>query len=166
MGGTIMSENFKFNSQLGKDMNSIYDKLDKKKAIKLVFHNKKTATTSGTHIISVDGKKVKSNYEFSEPKTNNIYFLFDEKFDCQYVGKKANQEGINYRLGLHLLKNETSISSSIDRICDYLNNINNRERVIYVITFKIEPSYMAESVESYFIDYFRNQNNAKWVKRK
>lgn len=99
--------------------------------------------------------------------SNNIYFLFDKDFVCQYVGKKGNNEGINYRLGLHLLKNDTKQTHScIDEVCKYLNNINNSKRIIYVITFKIEPSYMAESVESYFIDYYRKINGAKWVKRK
>lgn len=140
--------------------------LNEDNAIKLVFDNTKKATKYGTHIISVNGNIVNNDYKFSEFKSNNIYFFFDENFVCQYVGKKGNEKGISYRLGLHLLKNETTIKSSIDKICDYLNNINNHERVIYVITFRIEPSYMAEGVESYFIDYFRRKNGAKWVKRK
>ncbi|UEL48296.1 hypothetical protein [Terrisporobacter hibernicus] len=161
-----MSLYFEFNSQLQTDLKNIYMNLNKDNAIKLVFDNTKQATKSGTHIISVDGNIVKHDYKFSYSKNNNIYFLFDENFICQYVGKKGNEKGINYRLGLHLVKNETTIGSSIDKICHYLNNINNRERAIYVITFRIEPSYMAEGVESYFIDYFRSKNGAKWLKRK
>lgn len=161
-----MSFNFKFNNQLQTDMDNIKMNLIKSNAIELVFDNTKTATEQGTHLISVNGKSVNSNYEFSEPKDNNIYFLFDNNFVCQYVGKKANQEGINYRLKLHLLKNETTISSAIKRVCDYLNLISNGKKNIYLITFRIEPSYMAESVESYFIDYFRNKGGGQWILRK
>lgn len=162
-----MSLYFKFNNQLQIDMNNILMKLNKTTAIELEFDNTKNATERGTYLISVDGKRVNINYQFSEPNYNNIYFLFDKDFVCQYVGKKGNNEGINYRLGLHLLKNDTKQTHScIDEVCKYLNNINNSKRIIYVITFKIEPSYMAESVESYFIDYYRKINGAKWVKRK
>lgn len=105
-----MSLYFEFNSQLQIDMKNIYMNLKRDNAIKLVFDNTKQATKSGTHIISADGNVVNSDYKFSESKKNNIYFLFDENFDCQYVGKKGNEEGINYRLGLHLVKNETTIS--------------------------------------------------------
>lgn len=161
-----MSLNFKFNNQLQTDMDNIKMNLIKSNAIELVFNNKKTATEQGTHLISVNGKPVNSKYNFLEPMDNNIYFLFDNNFVCQYVGKKANQEGINYRLKLHLLKNETKISSAIKSVCKYLNEITNSKRIIYLITFRIEPSYMVESVESYFIDYFRDNGGGQWILRK
>lgn len=164
--GESMSLYFKFNDQLKTDMQSILMNLNKENAIKLVFDNKKEAKKCGTHLITVDGTNVNNNYKFQEPKKNNVYFFFDKDFNCQYIGKKGNQEGINYRLGLHLLKNETTISSAIDKVCEYLNGIQTGQRIIYIITFEINPSYMAEGVESYFIDWFRNKGGAEWISRK
>ncbi|HAT4363396.1 hypothetical protein [Clostridium perfringens] len=162
-----MSVSFNFNKQIQNDMVSILSDLNINKATKLEFSSKNKATKFGTNLIKVDEKVVNSNYKFSFPAGDNIYFLFDENFKCQYVGKKANKKGINYRLKLHLLKNGTKkTKSAINSVCKYLNDINGRNRVIYVITFNIEPSYMAEATESYFIDYFKNKGLAEWVLRK
>lgn len=161
-----MSLNFKFNNQLQTDMNNIRVNLIKSNAIELVFDNTKIATKEGTHLIKVDGKPV-NNYSFSEPPHNNIYFFFDKDFKCQYIGKKSDGKQINTRLGLHLLENKKgSPASCIQAVCDYLNGITNNKRIIYIITLKVDPSYMAEGVESYFIDYYRNKGQAEWVKRK
>ena len=75
-----MSLYFKFNNQLQIDMNNILMKLNKTNAIELEFDNTKNATERGTYLISVDGKRVNINYQFSEPNYNNIYFLFDKDF--------------------------------------------------------------------------------------
>lgn len=158
---------YKFNNQLQVDMENIKRNLTKSNSIKLVFDYNKKATIEGTHLISVDGVNVGSKYVFSVPSSHNIYFIFDESFNCQYIGKKSTKRGINARLGLHLLENKTKTTkSAIIQVCNYLNSIIGRYRIIYLITVEIEPSYMAEGVESYFIDYFRAKNCGKWVLRK
>lgn len=160
-----MSNKFTFDNQLQTDMDNICKQLTKENAVKLVYENKK-ATEFCTNLKTVNGNPINCNYKFSFNSDENIYFLFDKDFKCQYIGKKGDSDGINYRLGLHLIKNTTTISSTIESVCNYLNSINTYQRIIYVITYKIEPSYMAEGVESYFIDYFRNIGDARWVLRK
>ncbi|EJT6341597.1 hypothetical protein QTG94_10935 [Clostridium perfringens] len=160
-----MSLYFAFNKQLEVDMNNIRMNLRKENAIKLVFDKDKVASKYNTNLLYVDGIRVPDDYKFSFDENNNVYFMFDENFKCQYVGKKNG--GINTRLGLHLLKNvKENPASAIKSICEYLNSIKNRDRVIYLITITIKQSYMAEGVESYFIDYFRANKLATWVKRK
>ena len=136
-----------------------------KNAIKLEFDTTQIATADGTHLIKINGKNATEIHIAPE---NNIYFLFDQEFLCRYVGKKGNNEGINYRLNLHLVKNSTYKNKSqtfscIEEVCKHINQKND---TLYLITACITPSFMVEGVESYFIDYFREKGEADWVKRK
>lgn len=132
----------------------------KENAIELEFDTTKVATTSDTQLMKVDGKKT----TIKVPTQNNIYFIFDKDFRCRYVGKKGTEKTINSRLKLHLkanntLKNKKPTYSCIKKVCEYVNAKN---KTLYLITLCIEPSFMAEGVES----YFRGIGEADWVKRK
>ena len=134
-------------------------------AIKLEFDADKPSTKENTHLTKVDDN---DSSEITVPDNHNIYFIFDKGFKCRYVGKKGDKEGINYRLKLHLVSNMTEKNknrtwSCIDKVCDYLNN---ESKILYLITISVEPNFMAEGVESYFIDHFREKGGADWVKRK
>ena len=140
--------------------------LRKENAIELEFDTTKVATPSDTQLMKVDGEKTEINVS----PQNNVYFIFDQDFKCRYVGKKGTKENINSRLKLHLKANETlnnsnPTSSCIREVCSYINS-SIKNKTMYVITLCIEPSFMAEGVESYFIDYFREKGEADWVKRK
>lgn len=145
-------------------MTPIKDYLLKENAIELEFDITKAATTSDTQLVKVDGKKAK----IKVPTQNNVYFIFDKDFRCRYVGKKGTEKTINSRLKLHLkanntLKKKNPTYSCIKKVCEYVNAKN---KTLYLITLCIEPNFMAEGVESYFIDHFRGKGEADWVKRK
>ena len=136
-----------------------------KNAIKLEFDATQIATADGTHLIKINGENAT---EINIASENNIYFIFDHEFLCRYVGKKGNNEGISYRLNLHLVKNSTyknkrQTFSCIEEVCKYINQKND---TLYLITACITPGFMVEGIESYFIDYFREKGEADWVKRK
>lgn len=145
-------------------MMPIEEYLLKENAIELEFDTTNMATPSDTQLIKIDGEVG----EIEVPTHNNLYFIFDKDFKCRYVGKKGTKESINGRLKLHLkanntLNNENPTYSCIKEVCDYINAKN---KMLYLITLCIEPSFMAEGVESYFIDYFKGKGEANWVKRK
>lgn len=134
-------------------------------AIKLEFDANKVSTKENTHLTKVKGKDLS---EITVPDNHNVYFIFDKDFKCRYVGKKGDKEGINYRLKLHLVSNMTEKNKSptwscIKKVCSYLNK---ESKILYLITISVEPSFMAEGVESYFIDHFREIKEADWVERK
>ena len=158
------NEIFDFNDVIPK-MTPIKKYLSEENAIKLEFDADKSSTKENTHLTKVDDKNLN---EITVPNNHNIYFIFDKDFKCRYVGKKGDNEGINYRLKLHLVSNMTGKNkrptwSCIGKVCDYLNN---ESKILYLITISVEPSFMAEGVESYFIDYFRGKGEADWVKKK
>ena len=133
-------------------------------AIKLEFDMSKKATNVCTNLLYVDSKKIN---QIKVPPNDNVYFIFDKNFKCCYVGKK-DSKGINYRLKLHLVSNQTYKNinptySCINEVCNYINSGND---TLFLITLCINEIYMIEAVESYFIDYFRNKSEAIWVKRK
>lgn len=137
----------------------------KENAIELEFDITKTATTDDTQLIKVEGQDKKS---INVSTKDNVYFIFDKDFKCRYIGKKGTKDNINYRLNLHLKANNTlgnpnPTSSCIKEVCDYINQKN---KTLYLITLCVEPNFMSEGVESYFIDYFREKGAADWVKRK
>jgi hypothetical protein len=98
-----------------------------------------------------------------------VYFIFDNNGDCQYAGVKEDKNGINYRLKLHLISNDTADTKSC--ISKLLNDIAKKplkDQFVHYITYSIEPDWMATAVESYFIDYLRGLNppQARWINRK
>ena len=152
-------------NQLDNDMNNIYKNLTKQNATKLIFDCNQIATRKGTNLIEVNGFKVKNNFTFSVAKDHNIYFIFNENFECEYVGKAMDNK-INESLNYHLIKNNTNgRASAIDEVCNYLNGINGNRGIIYLITFEIQPLCMVAAVESYFIEKFKNLGLCNWRKR-
>lgn len=152
---------FEFNVE--NKMEEIKNWLVQDNALKLEFSG--THVTSSTGLAMVNGV-IKNKIEV--PESHNVYFIFDEKFKCKYVGKKSYKETINYRINLHLVANQTLDNehptlSKIVEVCDYLNS---GYKVMYLITCEIKPKYMVESVESYFIDFYRGKEEADWVQRK
>lgn len=146
------------------EIEPIENYLLKENAIELEFDTTNDAKASDTHLIKVDGKEG----EIKVPSRNNLYFIFDKDFKCRYVGKKGNNENINNRLKLHLkvnktINNKNPTCSCIKKVCDYVNAKN---QTLYLITICVQPSFMAEGVESYFIDEFRKRGEADWVERK
>lgn len=133
-------------------------------AIKLQFDKSKAATIDCTNLLYVDNQK---NNQIKVSSKDNVYFIFDKNFKCCYVGKKDSR-GINYRLKLHLVSNQThkNISPTYSCINEVCNYINSGDDTLFLITLCIKQNYMVEAVESYFIDYFRNKSEAIWVKRK
>ena len=155
---------FDFNDVVPK-ITPIEEYLFEDNAIKLEFDANKEATKENTHLTKVNGKDLN---EITVPDNHNVYFIFDKDFKCRYVGKKGDNEGINYRLKLHLVSNMTEKNKSptwscIDKVCDYLNK---ESRILYLITISVKPSFMAEGIESYLIDHFREKGEADWGKRK
>ena len=118
-------------------MNNIKQDLILKNATTLVFDNTKIASRKDTNLLSINGVNWDSTTPLPFPKDHNLYFIFDNKFKCRYVGKKSTGDGINVRLSQHLRKNGKSTVSIIEDVCNYINNQTKAQNIIYVITFKI-----------------------------
>lgn len=46
--------------------------------------------------------------QVKRPVHDNVYFIFDHKGSCQYIGVKENMTGINNRLKLHMIENDSA----------------------------------------------------------
>lgn len=176
-----MSIEYKFECEyIERSMEEIESKLNIDNALILEFGNRKDKEGIGSTSLIKVNNKICNKYKFEERSSNNIYFLFDNEFKCQYVGKKANKKGINERLKLHLLTNNkyrydfnikkwniknNGTSSCIMKVCDYLDKQEMNKKIVYVITCNIEPEYMVESMEVYFIKKFKQDGAMNWLKR-
>jgi hypothetical protein len=107
--------------------------------------------------------------QVKQPVHNNVYFIFDYNGNCQYIGVKENMTGINNRLKLHMIENNSAgTKSCITLLLQDLLSSPPPNQYVYYITYSIEPKWMATAVESYFIDFFRQKQpaQARWVGRK
>ena len=96
--------------------------------------------------------------------SDNVYFIFDKNMKMRYIGKKETM-GINERLKLHLIQNNTSTSSCINEV---ISEIKKGIDEFNYFSIKVLPQCMSPAVESYFIDDYRSLNPAEcdFVKRK
>lgn len=105
----------------------------------------------------------------TQPVHNNVYFIFDNNGDCQYAGVKADKNGINYRLKLHMINNNTAgTKSCISKLLYDVAKKPLADQFVHYISYLIEPDWMATAVESYFIDYLRGLTppQGRWNNRK
>ena len=107
--------------------------------------------------------------KIEQPVHNNVYFIFDNIGNCQYVGVKENKKNINNRLKSHMIENSSAgTDSCISRLLNDLLTKAAKDQFVHYISYCIEPDWMAAAVESYFIDYFKGLKppQACWVVRK
>lgn len=105
----------------------------------------------------------KSKYK-KVPDTANVYFIFDANNSVRYVGKKEDKKGINYRLMLHLVANKTKSTSSC--ISQVIEEIKKGVLEFRYYAIEVNPPFMSPAVESYFIDFFKSNNQCDFVRRK
>ena len=85
---------FEFNVE--KEIEKIEKWIVQDNALKLKFRGKHVTSCTGLAMVKGETKN-----KIEVPESHNVYFIFDDKFECKYVGKKSYKETINYRLNLH-----------------------------------------------------------------
>lgn len=130
--------------------------LDKSKYIELEYKNQGTLSAVGNIITMPSFLKGSTNITGNR----NLYILFDDNYDCRYVGIRGSEK-IESRLNEHLVKGNTSgtvgTQSKIEKVMNYYNS---GKRTIYLLTIDVQPEYMSKAFESWLINHFWEQSSA------